>query len=248
LKPEPEAIQVRRIEQLALSFRPQPWRFAEERRSEIDMYFAKCKNEKPHLWNGQILLMRDCRFAGGVLSGEYFETDFASFLAWRDWQFPDRSVYDCFAQAALRGADGAFLLGVMGEHTANAGRAYFPSGTPDLDDVFGDRVNLEANVLRELAEETGLRSVDLSMQPGWHGVFAGPRIAVAKIMMSGESATALKSRILCNIERQTHPELCDVRIVRDPADVDANMPDFVVALLEHIWLTESRTEKVDDEI
>ena len=69
--------------------------------------------------------------------GAYLETDFASFLAWRDWGFPDRRCATASRMAALRSADGAFLLGVMGRHTATAGQIYFPAGTPDPTDIVG---------------------------------------------------------------------------------------------------------------
>ena len=90
----------------------------------------------------------------------YFETDFASFLAWRDWGFPDSDVFNGFGMGALRCADGAFVMGEMGHHTANAGRIYFPSGTPDLDDLSGDTVDIAGSVAREVEEETGLTPAD----------------------------------------------------------------------------------------
>ena len=132
------------------------WPFAEARRAEIDAHFAHSSARRPALFNGRVLLGRNPVFSGDHFSASYFETDFASFLAWRDWGFPDRDVFNGFGMGALRCADGAFVLGVMGQHTSNAGRIYFPSGTPDLDDIRDGRLDISGSVVRELEEETGL--------------------------------------------------------------------------------------------
>ena len=91
-------------------------------------HFAGVQREKPQVWNGRILLGRNPVFTGAGFRASYFETDFASFLAWRDWGFPDRDVFNGFGMGALRCADGAFVLGEMAPHTANAGTRLFSVG------------------------------------------------------------------------------------------------------------------------
>jgi 8-oxo-dGTP pyrophosphatase MutT (NUDIX family) len=85
--------------------------------------------------------------------------------------------------AALRAQDG-FVLAEMGAHTANAGRIYFPAGTPDPGDVAQGQVDLAASVLRELTEETGLTPDELTIDPDWLVVDAGPYNACMKLMRS----------------------------------------------------------------
>ena len=169
------------------------------------------------------------------MTGAYFETDFASFLAWRDWGFDDPSVRNAFPQAALRAADGAFLLGVMGDHTSNAGKMYFPSGTPDPNDVDGERVDLDANLRRELVEETGLDADEFAVAPGWTAVFDGPRIALFRVVRAAEPAVALRERVLANFPSVADPELADIHIVRSPADYDPRMTGYVAAYLDHVF-------------
>ncbi|MBX9843895.1 MAG: NUDIX hydrolase [Xanthobacteraceae bacterium] len=230
------ATQVIPIERLELRFAPRVWRFAERRRAEIDAHFAARQRQKPALFNGTVLVLGEHAIDGAVFRGACLPTDYASFLAWNDWGRPEAGVRDCFAQGALRSADGAFLIGVMGPHTANAGRIYFPSGTPDLSDVRGDTVDLDLSVWREMAEETGLTRSDLTAETGWHTVLAGPQIAHVKIMQSRENAEALRARITAFLAQQSPPELSDIRIVRGPADVDMMMPAFVTAFLKAVWL------------
>jgi 8-oxo-dGTP pyrophosphatase MutT (NUDIX family) len=225
-------VSIHRVSSFDLVVQPWAWPFAQARRAEIDAHFADLQRERPRLWNGQVLLGRNAVLSGGHLSAEYFVTDFASFLAWRDWSFPDREVFNGFGMGALRSRDGAFALGVMGAHTANAGRIYFPSGTPDLDDISDGRLDLEGSMVREIEEETGLTSADYQADAHWHSVVTGPAVAMIRILRVDLTGEALRERIERNISRQHHPELAGIRLVRGRGDFAAAMPRFVTAFLE----------------
>jgi len=227
-----------RIERLELCFTPRPWAFALERRAEIETYFAALKCEKPAVWNGRVLLLHRHSVRDGVLRGDYLETDYASFIAWIAWGCPPAGVHDCFGAAAVASADGAVLLGAMAPHTFNAGQIYFPCGTPDPGDIVGGNVDLDRSVCRELAEETGLGPGDVSAEPGWTAVTNGGLIALMKVFRSPQSAGPLRARMLAHLASEPRPELCDIRIVRGPADFDAAMPLFVTAFLSKFFRTD----------
>lgn len=228
-------ISIVRVSRLELGLVPRPWPFAAARRAEIDAHFSVLQRKRPVLWNGRVLLLQEHALDDGVLRGACIETDFASFLAWRDWGFPDGTVKNFFAMGALQANDGAFLLGVMAPHTANAGAVYFPSGTPDPQDVIGDEVELPGSLWREMAEETGLTCDDLAADPGWHAVLAGPFIALIRVLHAPEVAEDLRARILAHLAREPQSELSDIRIVRGAADLDPMMPPFVTAFLAEMW-------------
>ena len=219
------------LQRLDLRFEPAPWPFAVARRAEIGAHFAKLRVDKPEMWNGQVLLMRRGEIANGVLAGAYLETDFASFISWRDWGYPDTSVRNCFPMAALRSSDGAFLLAVMGAHTATAGQIYFAAGTPDRNDVTGETVDLESGVMRELTEETGLGRADVEPAPGWHATPLGQRLALMKIVQARDDAAALQARIGAFLASQQQPELAGIHIVRSIEDLSPKMPPYVAAFL-----------------
>lgn len=208
------------------------WPFARERRAEIAAHFAARQAEKPQLFNGRVLLGRNPVFSVDRLSADYFETDFASFLAWRDWGFPDRDVFNGFGMGALRCADGAFVLGEMGQHTANAGKVYFPSGTPDPDDVRGARLDIKASVIREVFEETGLSAETYRMDGHWHCVVSGHSIAMMGILHIAGEGDEVRLRIERDLARQASPELAAIHLVRSRADLTPMMPVFVTAFLE----------------
>ncbi|EJN15118.1 hypothetical protein PMI42_01339 [Bradyrhizobium sp. YR681] len=222
---------IHRVTTFDFAVRPVAWSFAEERRVEIAAHFAEQQRERPKIWNGRVLLGRDAAFADGHLSATYFETDFASFLAWRDWGFPDKAVFNGFGMGALRASDGAFVMGEMAQHTANAGRIYFPSGTPDLDDVVEGTLDIAGSVVRELGEETGLTTADYWAEPEWHCVVTGPTIAMIQVLNLNVPGEAARARIEANLAREAEPELSAIHLVRGMSDLTPTMPPFVTAFV-----------------
>jgi len=205
------------------------WHWAERNRHAIAAHWAERVAEKPRMFNGRILVIADHALDGDVYRATYLETDFANLLAWRDFGFPDASVVNGFAMAALQGSDGAFVMGVMGSHTANAGRVYFPAGTPDPSDVLADgTVDLAGSVTRELAEETGLCADAFASAGEWLVVRHGPRIAFLRPVRAPEPAAAVAARIEEHLRQDPDAELSGTRVVRSAADIDPTaMPDFL---------------------
>ncbi|WP_420132283.1 NUDIX hydrolase [Rhodopseudomonas sp.] len=224
-------VTIHRVTNLDLWVGDHAWPFAEKRRPDIDAHFTERQSDKPELWNGRVLLGRQPRFDGVYFSAEYFETDFASFMAWRDWGFPDASVFNGFGMGVIRARDGAIVLGVMGAHTANAGKVYFAGGTPDPSDVRNRRLEIASSVAREVKEETGLTRLDYHAADHWHCVEAGPLVAMLRILDVDQPGDALKARIEAFLARETKPELSGIHLVRSKADFLPTMPRFVTAYL-----------------
>ena len=215
---------------------PYDWPFATREATRIDTHWNQARADKPRLFDGRVLLSRSLETEpGGTLRGTAFETGFKSFMAWRDFGFPDPTVFNCFAMPALRAVDGAFVLGAMGAATANAGRLYFPAGTPEPSDADADgRVDFAGNILRELEEETGLSPSDVVLDPGWTIVFDGSRVACMRIVRCDLSLEAMQARLVTFNAGQAEPELDHLVGVRSPEDFDQKrMPDFMIRYMTH---------------
>ena len=183
-----------------------------------------------------MLLLHRYSRENGVLCGASFETDYASFLAWRDWGFPAAGVFNVFAAAALQSADGAFLLGQMAPFTSAAGEWVFPCGTPEPDDInSAGMLDLAGNLGRELFEETGINIAACQVEPGWTLVRDGGFVALIKHVTANESAGRLRANIMDHLASEAEPEFTAVRVVRGPADLDPATPRFYVEYLIAEW-------------
>lgn len=225
---------------LDLRYEPQPWAFATARGPEIMTHWARLTEANPQLWNGQVLVQHRWRVEDGIYRAGYMPVDYASFLAWRDFGWPDPPVRNGFGMAALRTSDGAFVLGEMAEHTANAGKIYFAGGTPDMSDVTADhRVDLAGSLVRELREETGLCADEVVFEDRWTAAIDGTRVAFLKPARLAMPAEAARAMIRARLPGLAEPELADIVIVRGPEDIDpARMPGFAAEYMAAVFAAE----------
>ena len=225
------------VAELDFAFEPTRWNFAEAEAGRIAGHWAELREKKPALFNGRMLLLRRFELKSGAegglrLTGAFFETNYADFVAWDAFGRPGEPVDNCFSMAALRAADGAYLLGEMAPHTFSAGWIYFPAGTPDPADVFDGKVDLDASARRELLEETGITADEATIRRDWTVVFAPGRIACMKLMTLAVPADQAKARIDAFLARETLAEFARMHVVRTAEDIDeARTPAFVAAYL-----------------
>lgn len=198
-----------------------PWAFEIENQQAIDAHFKEAQRRNPHLWNGQTLKLAGYTFEDGVFSGKCVHCSFAAYLAWRDWGAPDPTAFNLFGSAILRSADNALLYGLMSQHTATAGLIYPPGGNLEPKDIAENgKVDVEASIYRELAEETGLERQDVT-EGGLYIIFDGPRISIARVFDCGRTAANLRQAVLEHSLASQEQELADVRIFRSPDDLNA---------------------------
>lgn len=212
------------------------WPFRRLKALDIAAHWDRLKAEKPAMFNGQVLLQCRGSVDGDCFSADYFQTDYATFIAWNRWGFPateGAQIRNGFAMAALRSHDGAYLMGVMGPHTVNAGRIYFAAGTPDLNDILADgTVDLAGSLVRELEEETGLSPGEVMIGEDWRIVLSDERVAFMRDVLIDLPAEEARAVILARLVGQTAPELSDIVIARSRADIDpGRMPLFMQIFL-----------------
>lgn len=184
------------------------------------------------IFDGRVLLACGWRVAGGTCAVDLFETRYSHLLGHRDAGSPDGGVRNVFSAIVPRSADGAILLGIMGGHTANAGQAYFPCGTPDRDDIDADgTVDLPGSAIREFAEETGMM-VPADAPQSWTVLEGEGQLALLRPVAFAETADALLAGMERHREAEIEPELAGFLVARSAEDGgDARMPAFVRSYL-----------------
>lgn len=130
--------------------------------------WAKETAANPALFDGRMVFQHRLSLSEEGISGEGYVIPFSAFMWWRR-QPQRRGGLHLFAYPVLESSDGALVAIRMGAHTANPGQVYFAAGSLEPEDIVNDRCDLDANMRREVHEETGL---DLADSIAGQGLFA----------------------------------------------------------------------------
>jgi 8-oxo-dGTP pyrophosphatase MutT (NUDIX family) len=225
------SVRVEVLTGLDLRLSSAPWGFAVSERAAIETHWLGVAAQLPEAWNGAVLICTAAEVNGGRLEARFAQTDFASFVAWRDWGWPDQPACNCFGAPACITTDGALVLGVMGSHTLNAGRTYPPGGSLEPRDVTPDgRVDIRGSIRKELAEETGLDGA--AARPGeLLAIFDGHRLAVVETLWLPFDFAAVSAIFEDHQQRQAKPELAGIVGVRSSAQIDPTMPPYAQEMI-----------------
>ncbi len=123
----------------------------------------------PALFDGRMLFQKRLELRDGKLLGESHIVPFSTFMWWRRQEKRHGGVH-LFAYPVLATSDDALVAIRMGAHTANPGQVYFAAGSFEPEDVVDGYCDVEANMRRELLEETGFDLSDAQADDGFFAV------------------------------------------------------------------------------
>lgn len=211
------------------------WDWATEHAADIAAYWARAVARNPRLFDGRVLIASRAEVRDGVLRSDHTEIPFSALDYWRKLSFPDCGSFNLFGAGIIVTRDRAVVLGRMGPSTANAGHVYFPAGTPDRDDVRGDRLDIEGSILREITEETGISPREIRASDERWAVWDGGILCCARRYDLDEDAQEVEARIAAHIALDPQSELNRPILMRSAAEeVDGIVPAYARTLVDRV--------------
>ncbi|HZG31209.1 MAG TPA: NUDIX hydrolase [Ensifer sp.] len=210
-----------------------------QRREEIEANWVAEQATKPALFNGEMLIHRDVRIdADGRLTATGHLTPYATMLWWR--KQPDRPVAEhLFPIAVPITSDGAILAIEMAAKTANAGRIYCAAGSLDAHDIVDGKVDLDANMMREVLEETGIDLASAAPLGGYLGVRVFRAVTLFRIFLLPYDAAEACARVRHHMETDVEQEIAGPVIIRDKSREGRNYPAFMPPIIDWIFSSDS---------
>lgn len=215
-----------------LTVTSEPLPYEEAHKPLIDVFWEQAYALNPRLWNGLFFMFSDVRIENGCLYAQAHRTDFATFLYWRE-NGCDGAAKHMTATTFPVLKDGSLLAVRMSQHTANAGRIYFPAGSFDQPDIVRNQLDPIVSMKREMAEETGI-----TVDETW---FDGPLLVVENDHSFFVTRKAKLPYHFADVEKiwRKHQknggddEICGLVQIESTGHIPDVMPRYAVELCNH---------------
>jgi 8-oxo-dGTP pyrophosphatase MutT (NUDIX family) len=211
---------------------PSPHPFETMNREAIAENWRREKAAKPALFDGMAVLLSRLAYSDGLLDGLCHAARYSTFMLWRQRR-PVAGAQHIYAQAVPVGADGALLAVRMGGHTANPGKVYFASGSFEPPDEFPDGIaDVQGNMARELAEETGLDLFAGHPAGPLHMLWRETGVVLFRRHVFDETAAVLAERVKTFVAADPDPEIEGPVVISGPEDLPARLQDHMPPIID----------------
>ena len=201
--PEGQIFPIERFE-IRVSDAPHP--FAAGREEAIRENWRAEIAANPALFDGRMLLQGDVSLSRAGIVTTAHPVSFSTFLLWRKSR-PHVVGHHLFGLPVIVSSDGAIIAIRMAQHTANPGKVYCAAGSLDDNDVVDGVCDLEANMVREVAEETGLDLGQATADPRLHALHFDRIITIFRFYRFSATAEELLSAIDRHMRTDTEQEI-----------------------------------------
>jgi 8-oxo-dGTP pyrophosphatase MutT (NUDIX family) len=191
----------------------------------IQRHWLDQVGKNPSLFNGGFFLTTEVASGNGEFSATYQQTDYASFLFWRDHPRLQAEYCHVFPVALITGDDNRVIYGRMAKHTAGSGKIYPPAGSIGPEDVVNGMVDLVGNMIREVREETGLVLSTDQAADCWIKIELPGFVALLKRFHLPHSSEEVSAQIRANLPSLAEQELDQVYTF-GPGEVHPDMTEF----------------------
>ena len=225
--PRGEVVPVSSIE---VRLDPSPHEYEVANAEAIEANWKREVAANPALFDGSIVLLSAVCYKDGRLIGHCNPVRYATLLAWRRER--GAKAEHAYAHAALVSSDGALVAIRMGAHTANPGRVYFAAGSFEEEDFRDGLVDTDANMEREVWEETGLDISGARKEDSYHLYSHDGQTVIFRRYFLDEPADRIAERISVHVAAEEEPEIEGPVIIRGRDDLPEGIAAHMKAIVE----------------
>ena len=218
------------VESVDVRLDPAPHPFEVENAEAIDAYWQRISASNPAFYDGRLVLHSDLAYRDGRLFGSCREVRFATFMYWRERRGAE-SAEHAYAHAALVSSDNQLVAIRMGPHTASAGAVYFAAGSFEAMDFVDGMVDVDANMIREVGEETGLDISGLRRDPIYHLLSENGGTVIIRRYYVPMTAAEIFARIERFVASESDPEIEGPVLIASADDLPAGIMPYMAEIV-----------------